>query len=1245
MTRLASRLPGLGRLSTVGILIVILAAGCAEERPAIDRVQPNAILKSQFAGEWYYQRTVVDVPAANGFTFVGNTDHSGMSRVTWDIQEDFLYARRTTELIAGSDGKATAGSTYEGEVIAAFKIEKHFDIVNAYNPTTGEQLNILEENDKDRPWYEREYIRVDWKENLVTNYQLDFEAASVESVPYYVQEKNPETGERNPDAPLFEPDGTYFDVTTRLFAKAGTVELAGYGEIPVCWLRGEEFTECGAGEYSIRHSFLKIDPNHQYKALPYKGKATETFGYFVSDRLQYNGLEGIHEQAKHRHMNRHNLWETWFDESGKELAPAKRTLRPIVYYVNTDFPDDLKPIAQDVATQWNSVFTDTVKAMGHEPKEDVFVLCPNNPVLEGDPARCGAAGLSPRLGDVRYSFMAYVPKYMTYGLLGLGPSNNDPETGEIISGMGYVYHHNNLAAFRVQEMLELLNGTLPADEFIEGENLSDWMSTVNADESVKQSPKQFGLKDAEHMVKRIANGWQSKMWADIRTLPSAADEQAQAKLGFDAWVAPYVQRMYEHGVANGEKHSPDGKLANLKGTYIEDLLLNDEILMTAGVEPGMPATEEQKKAASVARGGFGKHHSLQAELRERFAASRNMYLPEMADDALIGLAKELKGMDPAEAYAIVRRSIYTAVLAHEVGHSLGLMHNFGGSDDAINYHDEYWKIRDDGNVGPRLDDPVTSAETDAKIYNYAYSSVMDYAGRYTIDGLGIGKYDRAAILFGYAEKVEVFKDNGSVPHQELRDWHERDGDILNFTAAGPAAVHYTSFYERMGKNLYSADNRMLVDVSTLNPGLDQATVDGTEYSRVPYIYCSHTRANLGDSCLTRDFGADPHERMKNILDDLDTWYITRNFPRGKVGVDNYSYVGRWYGRIYNRLKRWHDLYGLYHGLFSQFFSPELMESFLTNTKTGWGAQTWAVQNSFNYLVQTLLMPDVGNYGGPFNYGDDKPYMLSNVGGATFEIGLTQGRYFSTSWQSTERQCGYFFWECLHHVGFYLDKIMAIEALSDSSTNFVARSSPKDLREWEVSYYSTFAEQIGRINEAIIAQDWTRIGPYRDGDQVRWPNYTGALTEAHNAPIDPSATFTVQLYWQVLGQARFMNNFDMSFKDQSRIFVVGTGAAPELDPAKLTTFTDPLTGMVYGSLKYSGWNGAGESALERANKLGSRSHFCDAKGITESQADDCDPSVDDGIKDIITPRFLDYIELIKVMADVGPTLDYGNPYSL
>ena len=94
----------------------------------------------------------------------------------------------------------------------------------------------------------------------------------------------------------------------------------------------------------------------------------------------------------------------------------------------------------------------------------MFVLCPHNPTQAGDPAECGGEGYFARLGDIRHSFMAYLPDYMTYGLLGLGPSNTDPETGEIISGMAYVYHHNDTAAWGVTEMVELLSGRRDADD-------------------------------------------------------------------------------------------------------------------------------------------------------------------------------------------------------------------------------------------------------------------------------------------------------------------------------------------------------------------------------------------------------------------------------------------------------------------------------------------------------------------------------------------------------------------------------------------------------------------------------------------------------------------------------------------------------------------------------------------------------------------------------------------------------------
>ena len=48
-----------------------------------------------------------------------------------------------------------------------FKILSHFDVKREYNAGTGEQTNVISENTTDRPWYDRDYMRVDWSVNLV----------------------------------------------------------------------------------------------------------------------------------------------------------------------------------------------------------------------------------------------------------------------------------------------------------------------------------------------------------------------------------------------------------------------------------------------------------------------------------------------------------------------------------------------------------------------------------------------------------------------------------------------------------------------------------------------------------------------------------------------------------------------------------------------------------------------------------------------------------------------------------------------------------------------------------------------------------------------------------------------------------------------------------------------------------------------------------------------------------------------
>ena len=74
-----------------------LAAGCAQDVGDINRVQANALKKSDFEGVWYFRQTVTDVPAHVDYTFIGYT--SSMEKVQ---KLAIATARKQRQLISVS---------------------------------------------------------------------------------------------------------------------------------------------------------------------------------------------------------------------------------------------------------------------------------------------------------------------------------------------------------------------------------------------------------------------------------------------------------------------------------------------------------------------------------------------------------------------------------------------------------------------------------------------------------------------------------------------------------------------------------------------------------------------------------------------------------------------------------------------------------------------------------------------------------------------------------------------------------------------------------------------------------------------------------------------------------------------------------------------------------------------------------------------------------------------------------------
>lgn len=307
------------------------AFGCAEERAPINQVQANALSKSFFVGdklmdpsddpEFWAQGTVIDVGygAAQDGLFT-STYAQPAARIKWVVQEDLLIGRLTYERIEGSDGKGAGKHTDDGIIVVAYPILSHFDIVRDYNRATGEESNVIVENQSDKPWYERSHFRVDWSRNLnVDSYEFDtlsqmgiYGGIKYESLNYFVSDPYHE------DAPHFDVETGYFDVTNKAFATPQMIDLSSLGwgmdKFPACWLDPDfsggtaPSANCNPVEITIRQSFRRV-VDKDYEPLEWDGHRFKAYGAFYEERLGFARNYGMTDTQWHRFITRYNIWE------------------------------------------------------------------------------------------------------------------------------------------------------------------------------------------------------------------------------------------------------------------------------------------------------------------------------------------------------------------------------------------------------------------------------------------------------------------------------------------------------------------------------------------------------------------------------------------------------------------------------------------------------------------------------------------------------------------------------------------------------------------------------------------------------------------------------------------------------------------------------------------------------------------------------------------------------------------------
>ena len=814
-------------LAWVVLASALAVGGCAQENAPRSFVQPNVLKKSDIEGTWHYIQTVTDAPPTSSIMFVGQS--SELMKIKFDVQEKFLYARRSYEQIQGSEDAYQEDPTkYQGQPVAAWPITSHFDIIRDYNSTTGEETNKIIES-QERPWNEREFIRVDWSSNQVTDYvglgvNFFFNDATVSNVSFW------ESDPTKPDALHFEraddgnPEFTkgeanYFDVTNKLAVNPTEQQLC-YEEngvqscfnVPACFLR-QQLDDCATQVVNVRHAFAKISPKHDYQPRNWDGLQMNLFGLFDNgiSKLTYNRQYGVTNTGLHRKAARFNLWQKSYQDDGKTPIPYNnRQLRTIPYYAQSTlepFPPELFEQGKQVIASWNdAVKCAAADAMGFQTqdhlcdptqlKQDIFVWC-HNPVKIGvDPDAC-KADLKPQLdakgnvvlgddgnpilrarrGDPRRSSIIWVNEQQNAGPLGYGPPLFDMETGETISGQAYIYGGAlDTYAARSRDIVELILGNQSPEDFVAGTNIKDWVASNQA--GVSNKPPTLTADTVRNMYKAMDFTWARGQ------APEAPIDTSSPAAFMKSWKNREDAMYKANTWGQSQADLPQVRRDRLKGGQLEAMMITPDIMAMGGAAPATDWTslsEAEKIRVSPLRSQAVREAIQKREDTMRaFGVDFADFTDEGVAQRALQIATDptIPNADPEAVRQQLRKDIFLAVTLHEVGHNMGLRHNFRASFDAMNYFPDYWQLRAQaaanpaakkyagidlatkqaigvpysgtdcttagrqGTMRPRyVDCPGGASSVDevtGNVREFQYSSVMDYGAEFNSDLHGLG---------------------------------------------------------------------------------------------------------------------------------------------------------------------------------------------------------------------------------------------------------------------------------------------------------------------------------------------------------------------------------------------------------------------------------------------------------------------------------------------------------------------------
>jgi hypothetical protein len=597
---------------------------------------------------------------------------------------------------------------------------------------------------------------------------------------------------------------------------------------------------------------------------------------------------------------------------------------------------------------------------------DIFVLC-HNPVIKDDNAACGKVGLKARLGDLRYNMVDIIQNPQLPSAWGIMTDFDDPLTGEKVQGSinewAYVL---DTASQTVEDLLRWINGEITNQQIANGQYLQQWLAADKLGAG-RYSPKVLSTHEIQSRLNSI-----DRSIANLNGLPAGQK------------LPPVIaSKLAAQNLSQALGPSLDGQMEGVRqsllGTSWETQLITPDLLQMAGFNPTQPfsgdpttlALASPLRALDPKAKLWGKNILTNALIYKNMCVLQDAPEP----DSLAGLARQAsqlfplpKTTDPNYASLVyarnqslhqwLREQLHLSVIAHEMGHSMGLRHNFTGSFDSLNYHTEYWQLRTRNGaehycgfpgtldattphtngtdcVGPRWVDPVTDQETSGLLWKWGSTTVMDYPGDQTQDTNDIGSWDKAAMRFGYADLVDVDK-NAIANTQAGVDFMVALDGFGGIWGSPIGSNHYSTYADKYkllgtcspdpkwtgdpssplaqkcsGPDLdYVAERDMQTvdkfgaDVTAVRPDLvAHFAVDKHNRVRHPYMFGSDEFADFGNVPVFRfDAGADSYEQVQFLTSTYENRYIFNNFRRNLVLFDTKAVVHKIADRYFDKVQ-------------------------------------------------------------------------------------------------------------------------------------------------------------------------------------------------------------------------------------------------------------------------------------------------------------------------------------------------------